>query len=123
MSAFAPPENAIQTRYNYYRLEGRETFPCMTAEASYIIGNAKNSLVKTEVGVCLVSTVFLCINHNFGLGEPILFETMVFPNGSLIEEYCERYTTYDEAMEGHQRICKMVEDQQKVLEWVIDLEE
>lgn len=59
-------------------------------------------IVKKEtIGNYLVSTVFLTLDHQFGEGPPLLFETMVFPNGSWDEEYMERYSTYQEALEGH----------------------
>jgi hypothetical protein len=50
-----------------------------------------------------VSTVWLGINHNFSRqGPPILFETMVFAkHGMMIDLYCQRYSTEDEAKEGH----------------------
>jgi hypothetical protein len=49
-----------------------------------------------------VSTVFLGLDHRFGRhGPPLLFETMVFVNGS--EEGAERYSTWDEAEAGHER--------------------
>mgnify|MGYP001584262846 FL=1 len=54
-----------------------------------------------------VSTVFLGLDHNFGEGEPLLFESMVFGTD---EEVQERYTTYDEAEEGHR---KLVEEYSK----------
>jgi hypothetical protein len=54
-----------------------------------------------------VSTVFLGINHQFGEGPPLIFETMVFPNeNDLSEEYCERYSTEEEAQAGHDRIVR-----------------
>jgi hypothetical protein len=47
-----------------------------------------------------ISTVFLGIDHNFGVGRvPILFETMVF--GGPEDGYCDRYATWDEAVVGH----------------------
>jgi hypothetical protein len=46
-----------------------------------------------------VSTVFLGLNHNYGDGPPILFETMVF--GGPMDEYMDRYYTEDEAAQGH----------------------
>ena len=52
-----------------------------------------------------VSTVFLAIDHNFGYSsnpKPILFETMIF--GGPRDQYQERYNTWDEALEGHNRI-------------------
>jgi len=57
----------------------------------------------------VVSTVFLCINHKFGNGPDLWFETMVFPKENEYRElHTDRYTTYDEAIEGHNRICYMV---------------
>ena len=56
-----------------------------------------------------VSTVFLGLDHNYSDdGPPILFETMIFPGESkaeLIEEFCERYATWDEALAGHEAAC------------------
>jgi hypothetical protein len=48
-----------------------------------------------------VSTVFLGIDHQWGNGPPMLFETMVFADGSEMDLECERYATWDEAMAGH----------------------
>lgn len=49
-----------------------------------------------------VSTVFLGLDHSYGKGPPILWETMVF-GGSMRDEYMERYTSEQEALEGHER--------------------
>lgn len=49
----------------------------------------------------VVSTVFLGLDHAFGCGPPVLFETMVrLPEGGW-KDVCERYTTWDEAEAGH----------------------
>lgn len=50
-----------------------------------------------------VSTVFLGINHQFGCGAPILFETMIF--GGDHDEYQERYYTWEESEVGHRQAC------------------
>jgi len=50
-----------------------------------------------------VSTVFLGMNHNWGEGPPILFETMIF--GGDHDEYQWRYVTWDEAIAGHKSAC------------------
>lgn len=43
------------------------------------IGNSENKIVKQEgVKDLWVSTVFLGLDHSFGGGPPILFETMIF---------------------------------------------
>lgn len=46
-----------------------------------------------------VSTVFLGLDHGFGEGPPILYETMVF--GGPSDGDCERYSTRAEALAGH----------------------
>ena len=48
-----------------------------------------------------VSTVFLGLDHGFGSGPPLIFETMTFPDDDLLEEDCERYATEDQAHAGH----------------------
>jgi hypothetical protein len=49
-----------------------------------------------------ISTVWLGLDHSFGSGPPLLFETMVFPKDSLSDLDCERYTTEEEARLGHE---------------------
>lgn len=77
-------------------------------------------VAQDHVGHYLVSTVFLGINHSFGRGEPLLFETMVFDENTrhkrygnipreYMDNYQERYHTWEEAEIGHKRIVDMVE--------------
>jgi len=47
-----------------------------------------------------VSTVWLGLNHAFGEGPPLIFETMIF--GGPLDEYQERYSTEEEARVGHE---------------------
>jgi len=54
----------------------------------------------------LISTVFLGIDHNFGSGAPILFETMVF--GGKHNGFQQRYSTWREAVYGHEVVKKKV---------------
>ena len=49
-----------------------------------------------------VSTVWLGIDHGFGAGPPLIFETMIF--GGPRNEDTERYTTKEQALAGHNRI-------------------
>jgi hypothetical protein len=55
----------------------------------------------------VVSTIFLTLDHNHIGGEPILFETMVFPT---IENFTDldgdRYTSHELAIAGHSRLVK-----------------
>lgn len=48
-----------------------------------------------------VSTVFLGIDHGWQ-GPPVVFETMVY--GGPLDNFCRRYCTYAEAVDGHRCI-------------------
>jgi hypothetical protein len=64
---------------------------------------------QDEVGDYFVSTVWLGINHNFHpIGPPLIFETMVFPSESWRDLECCRYSTEEEALEGHERMLNEV---------------
>jgi hypothetical protein len=68
---------------------------------------ANRSLFLTGNKDLRVSTVFIGIDHRFfGGGPPLLFETMVFRNGS--GEEMERYSSYDDAEIGHKAMCRKV---------------
>lgn len=58
--------------------------------------------LKTTIGECEVSTVFLSHNHSYTDGPPVLWETLVF-GGNLAGER-DRYTSYDDALEGHKNM-------------------
>ncbi|MEU6674851.1 hypothetical protein [Streptomyces sp. NPDC046925] len=55
----------------------------------------------------LVSTVWLGLNHQFGDGPPLLFETMVF-GSERTEQYTDRYSTLAEAEAGHAETVTLV---------------
>jgi hypothetical protein len=58
-----------------------------------------------------ISTVLLVINHNFGDGQPLIFETMIFcvHDGECgFSGYQERYATKQEAIDGHARAVRKV---------------
>lgn len=46
-----------------------------------------------------VSTVFLGLDHSFGSGPPILWETMIFDGPH--DMYQDRYSSREEALAGH----------------------
>ena len=60
----------------------------------------------TKVGDATISTVWLGLNHNYGDGAPLIFETLVF-DGAL-DGNMMRYATIDEAREGHQQMVNEV---------------
>jgi len=60
------------------------------------------------IGDVRISTVFLGIDHSFGMGKPQLFETMVF--GGKHDEYQERCATWEEAEKQHAKVVKLVKE-------------
>jgi hypothetical protein len=66
----------------------------------YQSDDLRRQIASTEIGSCRVSTVFLGINHSFGAGQPVLWETMIF--GGLRDTDGERYTSADAARVGHE---------------------
>jgi len=65
-------------------------------------------VAEDHIGPYHISTVFLGIDHGFGEGPPLLFETMVFARGSLSDLEMERYSTWNQAVAGHQAMLKEV---------------
>jgi hypothetical protein len=92
-------------RPHFYNMAGQP----IEAETAYrLLGgefDIDRVVCRNEQGDVSVSTVLLVIDHAFE-GEPLIFETMVF--GGEHDELCERYSTRDEAVKGHQRVCETV---------------
>lgn len=70
---------------------------------------ADRHVAKTYYKNLFVSTVFLGMDHGWGRGAPVLFETMVFDESGkgkdkTIAEFFERYCTWGEAEAGHRKI-------------------
>ena len=53
-----------------------------------------------------VSTVFLGLDHRWGGGPPVLWETLVF--GGVLDGEMDRYTSRAAALAGHQAMCQRV---------------
>ena len=70
--------------------------------------------LKTDVGDYVVSTVDLGLDHSFGDGPPLYYETMIFKKkDDEIDwggEYQERYSTEEQAIIGHQRAIEYVKN-------------
>lgn len=85
-----------------YILKDKQPVQCddLMEWAAWFEGTKNRIVAQTEVadGVA-VSTVFLGLDHQFGSGPPLLFETMVF--GGPLDEDQERYSTWAAAERGH----------------------
>jgi len=55
-----------------------------------------------------VSTVFLGLDHSFGGGRPVLWETMIFGGKYDLDQ--ERYTNEEDAIKGHKRMLKKAKE-------------
>ena len=55
-----------------------------------------------------ISTVFLGLDHQFGKGPPLIFETMIF--GGKHDGWTERCSTWDQAVAMHARAVNMVQE-------------
>ena len=53
-----------------------------------------------------VSTVFLGLDHSWNNKGLVLWETMIF--GGEHDQYQERYSSYEDALEGHQRAIDLI---------------
>jgi hypothetical protein len=56
-------------------------------------------LQQTPIGLAMISTVFLGTDHSWGMGRPILYESMIF--GGPMDQEQDRYATREEALAGH----------------------
>lgn len=91
-------------------LEGQKAIPCQDVlKWGHWCETAQRNIARNLIGDFLVSTVFLGTNQRIGKGVPILFETMVFFNDKPVDKYSRRYSTWDEAVEGHQAVITLVE--------------
>ena len=88
--------------------DGHTPVPCdYLVWARWLEGNGASRVVaRTGFAAARVSTVFLGLNHSYGDGPPLLFETLVF-DGPLDGEM-DRYSTWAEAEAGHEAMCVRV---------------
>ena len=90
-----------------YILKGQEAIPCPDMlNWDQWFEKADRIVAKDTVGDSDVSTIFLGLDHSFGEGPPLLFETMVF--GGMLSDAMDRYSTWDDAVDGHNAMVERV---------------
>jgi hypothetical protein len=91
----------------YYKLDGKLVVPVKDLiEWARWLEFADRTVDQTRIGPILVSTVFLGLDHNFGSGLPLVFETMIFRGGDGGETW--RFASWQEAEEGHGKAVAIV---------------
>ena len=102
---------------SYYDRDGNP-IP-MTEWANLIESKTAQRVAETTIGDAWVSTVWMGIDHSFGQGPPVIFETMIFrakdatgelPAAIDDADYQERYCTEAEALAGHDRAVAWVRE-------------
>ena len=83
----------------YYRLDGK---PITQDEWLHILEDPeKKRVALTGHGDVIITTIYLGVDHGYGYGPPLIFETMVF--GGEFDKEQERYSTIEQARAGHDR--------------------
>jgi hypothetical protein len=101
-----------------YVLKGFTPVPCPDLETwARQFEKIDSRIIRQEFVGSLywVSTVFLAIDHSFGMSAPALFESAVVLNRHVEGEdpewsVMERYSTYAEAVEGHENIVNRLKE-------------
>lgn len=90
-----------------YILDGKKAVPEPNLMKWAQWFESADRVVKQEmIGDVKVSTVFLGLDHSFGEGGPMLFETMIF--GGKHDEDQDRCSTWEQAEEMHQKAINKV---------------
>jgi hypothetical protein len=86
---------------SHYVLDGRNPVPTDLMTWARWFETADRHVACDYVGPIYVSTVFLGLDHSWGRGPPLLFETMVFADDDAHDLICRRYSTWEQAERGH----------------------
>lgn len=100
----------INGHTHVYLGEGREA---IRAWGEMMGDKDRRTVAAEEIKNIYVSTVFLGLDHGFGDGPPLLFETMAFVHDGgdvKYDQVCWRYATWDEAERGHRDMCQRIRD-------------
>lgn len=120
-------KNILQDRF--FILVGKTPVPKSIPDIDWLEDITHRRVRLTKVGPYTISTVFLSINHNFGDGPPLLFETMAWTqmnengmtlDGRTFENYQRRCSTWEQAEQQH---ATAIEEMKMPGDEVVDIEE
>lgn len=89
----------------YFGLHGE---PITLREWSALLRDERRRIALDVIEGVEVSTVHLGIDHGWGLGPKLLFETMTFAHADELDGWCRRYPTRELAELGHEQVCEEV---------------
>lgn len=87
-------------------LQGKTPVPADLMTWAKWFETADRKVAADEIGDVRISTVFLGLDHSFGHGAPLLFETMIF--GGRHDQHQTRASTWEEAEKQHAEAMAMV---------------
>lgn len=94
----------------FYKLDkDHNAIPCSLMEWNNFFEENDRTVRNDTINDLNISTVFLGINHDI-FGGLYIFETMIFDKNGEALHYQERYGSWKEAEEGHE----------KAIQWVLD---
>ena len=95
--------------------ENKQPYKVSIEELTALYKNPDMKLVKQDtIDGVFVSTVFLGLDHAWSEDpnhKPVLWETMIF--GGEYDDYQERYTSHQDALEGHQKAINLLTNNTK----------
>jgi hypothetical protein len=97
--------DALASYSRYYDRRGYPMPMATWAECFEDPAYKRIALTRLPGGRKWVSTVWLGLDHQWGAGSPLIFESMVFGRG-MSELDTRRYSTEEEAREGHHLLVK-----------------
>ena len=96
---------------HFYKLVNQEPVKCSLEEYAKSMQIESNRIIKqTQIKDLFVSTIFTGIDYSFGLAEKKLFETIIFGLDDEIHPKWQ-YATWDDAIEKHHELIKMIENE------------
>src|SRR5262245_12181481 len=101
----------MKPRHMFYMLDD-EHRPIPTDDVcvwgAWYEDNNNRRVAEDFVDDIRISTVCLGVDHQYGNGPPLIFETMIF--GGELDEHMWRYSTWDDAEVGHKMAVKKARD-------------
>jgi hypothetical protein len=94
----------------YYILKDKVPVPCDFVEWAHWFETANRHVANDCIGDVRVSTVFLGLDHSWGYGPPLLFETMIFNGRKHTPAYghMARCSTWEQALAQHAEAIALV---------------